>query len=632
MNDRIRLSWRREETPAELHPLLETLGEEYLLAEGGRGLKLRFRRIDPGKDGAVVSRVVRSRGEALVEYSAVAAAARGIGTALAGHAGTSETPFRSLGIMLDVSRNMVMKVDHLKMWLRRLALSGCSLLMLYSEDTYEIEDEPFFGYLRGAYTLEELREIDDYAAKLGIETVACIQMLGHLEQILKWNAFSPVRDSARVLLVGEEKTYGLIRKMLGFWSSALRSRRIHIGFDETHDLGRGVYMDRGGREEAAVLFNRHLARVCELCAESGYSDPMIWSDMYFRMGSPSREYYDLGAEIPPSVIDMIPEKVRLVYWDYYHTDPADYRRMIARHRGIGREPVMASGIWTWRRFWYDHEKTMRTVVPCLEACRAEKIRELFFTMWGDDGAFCNYDSALAGIVTACDLAYGEEDLDRTAARFEAVASADYDVQIAAGEIEPWIRDREGRETELSAAALIWDDPLLGAVFEDCRRMDPEFDLKLLDHYEELLCRITPALEEHAAGDVEHAVNILQLMVKKLELRGALRAAYDNGDRLALRDIAVNMIPAVIAAVWEFDSSFRKQWMDCSKPFGLEVIQQRNATLAARLEECALRIREYLEGAIDLIDELEVRLPPSAPVQGGSFWLYRKTFSACTPMI
>ena len=632
MNDRIRLSWRREEVPAELHTLLETLGEEYLLNEGGRGLKLRFRRIDSGKENPVLSRVVRSRGEVLVEYSTVAAAARGIGTAFAGHAGSSETPFESLGVMLDVSRNMVMKVDHLKMWLRRLALSGCNLVMLYTEDTYEIEDEPFFGYLRGAYTMEEIREIDDYAAKLGIEMVACIQMLGHLEHMLKWGAFDGVRDTARVLLVDEEKTYRIIRKMLDFWSQALRSRRIHIGFDETHDLGRGVFMDRGGREEAAVLFNRHLARVNELCVKSGYSEPMIWSDMYFRLSNPAREYYDLDVKIPQSVVDTIPDNVRLVYWDYYHTDAADYRKMISLHRGIGREPMMASGIWTWRRLWYDHEKTMRTVIPCLEACRAEKIREFVFTMWGDDGAFCHFDSSLAGVLTACDLAYGEEDLDRTAARFEAIASSDYDVQIAAGDIEPWIRDKEEKEVELSAAALIWDDPLLGAVFEDYRRIDPEFDLKLLDHYEELLCRITPALEEHAAGDVEHAVNILQLLVKKLELRGALRAAYDTGDRLALRDIAVNMIPAVIAAVWEFDSSFRKQWMDCSKPFGLEVIQQRNATLAARLEECALRIREYLEGAVDLIDELEVRLPPSAPVQGGAFWLYRKTFSACTPMI
>lgn len=46
---------------------------------------------------------------------------------------------------------------------------------LYTEDTYEIEGEPFFGYLRGPYTHQELNEIDQYAFDLGIEAVPCSQ-------------------------------------------------------------------------------------------------------------------------------------------------------------------------------------------------------------------------------------------------------------------------------------------------------------------------------------------------------------------------------------------------------------------------------------------------------------------------
>ena len=115
--------------------------------------------------------------------------------------------------------------------------------------------------------------------------------------------------------------------------------------------------------------------------------------------------------------------------------------------------------------------------------------------------------------------------------------------------------------------------------------------------------------------MEHLLNILSLLIKKLEFRGALVAAYEQGDRLALREIAVNVIPAVIAAADEFDASFRRQWLDCAKPFGLERIQSRNATLIARLEETALRIREYLAGEIERIDELECRLPASVPPLG-----------------
>ena len=94
------------------------------------------------------------------------------------------------------------------------------------------------------------------------------------------------------------------------------------------------------------------------------------------------------------------------------------------------------------------------------------------------------------------------------------------------------------------------------------------------------------------------------------MRGALTAAYEQGDRMALREIAVNVIPAVIAAVDEFDVSFRRQWMSYAKPFGIERIQARNAALIARLQETALRIREFLDGEIECIEELECRLPYS----------------------
>jgi hypothetical protein len=74
---------------------------------------------------------------------------------------------------------------------------------------------------------------------------------------------------------------------------------------------------------------------------------------------------------------------------------------------------------------------------------------------------------------------------------------------------------------------------------------------------------------------------------------------------------VKLIPAAISAATEFDSEFRAQWHAVAKPFGLERIQQRNAGLIARLEETALRINEYISGAIERIDELEEQLPKNA---------------------
>ena len=38
--------------------------------------------------------------------------------------------------------------------------------MLYTEDTYEVDGQPYFGYMRGRYSKEEMKEIDDFAAEL----------------------------------------------------------------------------------------------------------------------------------------------------------------------------------------------------------------------------------------------------------------------------------------------------------------------------------------------------------------------------------------------------------------------------------------------------------------------------------
>ena len=606
-----KLVWHRGDVPEELHAMLDTLGGEYPVSEGGRGLRLRFRKV-AGK--GILSRTIRSKGEVLVEYNTPAGAARGVGSAFSGLTGEEKTPFETLGIMLDVSRGMVMTVEHLKMWLRRLALSGCNLVMLYSEDIYELDDEPFFGYMRGAYSLEELREIDDYANSLGIEMIGCIQVLGHMEQTIKWKcAYDKVTDTSRVLLVDAPETRKLIEKMLDFWSQALRSRRIHIGMDETHDLGRGKFLDYHGYERIFDIFNRHLGLMEKLCAERGLT-PMIWSDMYFRLSNPQHKYYDFTSPIPADVKAAIPKRVELVYWDYYHEDAESYRKMIARHRrDLGFDPIMGSGIWTWARLWYDHEKTMRTARPCIEACRQEKVKELFFTMWGDDGAFCNYDSSLAGISNCCDLAFGVDDAEYSETRFESLFSSSYEAHLAAGDMYAWLKNtRDEGEFEVPAHQLLWDDPLMGIAFDDCKRRNPEFDLELLDVLEESLCVVLQHVEECAAGDLEHAANTLKLLIKKLELRGALEAAYDSGDRIALRELATVTIPETISAARNFDATFRRQWLECAKPFGLETPQGRTAALIARLEECARRIMEYLGGAVDNIAELEGRIPLSAP--------------------
>ena len=65
--------------------------------------------------------------------------------------------FDRFGIMLDCSRNGVRKVSALHRLIRLISRMGYNTLMLYIEDTYEINGQPYFGYMRGRYSTDELR-------------------------------------------------------------------------------------------------------------------------------------------------------------------------------------------------------------------------------------------------------------------------------------------------------------------------------------------------------------------------------------------------------------------------------------------------------------------------------------------
>ena len=94
--------------------------------------------------------------------------------------------FKYFGVMLDVSRNAVMKVETMKWYLPLLKKMGYNCLFLYAEDTYAVEGEPYFGYMRGRYTAEQMREMDDFASSIGMEVIPCIQTLAHVNTTLRW--------------------------------------------------------------------------------------------------------------------------------------------------------------------------------------------------------------------------------------------------------------------------------------------------------------------------------------------------------------------------------------------------------------------------------------------------------------
>lgn len=516
-----------------------------------------------------------------------------------------ETPiYDTLGVMPDCSRNAVMTVDTFKKFTRKLALMGYSMIQLYTEDTYEIKEYPYFGYMRGQYTADDLREMDEYAAGFGIELVPCIQTLAHLNTALRWDAFAPMLDIDDILLVDEEKTYELIECMFRTMSGALRSRRINIGFDEAFAVGLGKFLDRHGYQNRTGILLRHLDRVMEIARRYGYR-PMMWSDMFFRLAN-GGEYYITDKPLDTKIMDKIPSDVDLVYWDYYNDNFTLVSGMMAQHNKITDKLVFAGGAWKWSGFAPDSYYSEHLAKVHHAACVENQVREVFLTAWGDNGSYASLFSILPALTQWAELCYtGKDDQPTLSKRFKTCTGADYeDFMQLSLTINTPDNPRPGVDSINASLYVLWQDILCGLLDKN---LLPEYR----EHYEkseEVLADASERAGEWAyLFDTQRAY--CHLLALKTNLGIDLHRAYHAEDRTALRKIAEQIIPELHTRIKAFYEAEKHQWMAENRVFGLDSFDLRIGGLLQRADTAASRILDYLEGRVERLEEVEAEQLP-----------------------
>ncbi|WP_010281360.1 beta-N-acetylhexosaminidase [Bacillus timonensis] len=513
---------------------------------------------------------------------------------------TEQPHFQTSGIMLDVSRNAVLKVDEVQGLLRKLAVMGLNVVMLYTEDTYEVPEYPYFGYMRGRYTEDELKICDEYADALGIEMIPCIQTLAHLTMALKWGYAQEIRDTADILLVGESKTYHFIESMIKAASKPFRSNRIHLGMDEAHQLGLGRYLDLHGYENRFDIMNKHLDKVVSIAEAQGLN-PMIWSDMYFRLGSKHGGYYDNDVHIPKEAIESIPENVQLVYWDYYHADEEFYTSYLQKHKELGRNTLFAGGAWTWNGISPNYGRAFVTTEAALTACKKDGLEEVFTTLWGDNGAETPLTSALPVIQLYAEHTYHEiVTKEHLAQRFQFCTGGILEDYLILNQLDetPGVM-KNNLNSSNASKFLLWQDLLIGLFDENIR------GLQMNEHYQKLVPQLKAAKERNpnAVQLFEFYEQVAKVLSVKAELGIQLKQAYDRSDKESMSDL-LELVKGMINEVRLLHSKHRDVWFSLYKPFGWEIIEFRYGGLLARLETTQIRIQQWLEGKIDRIEELE----------------------------
>ncbi|WP_161980615.1 beta-N-acetylhexosaminidase [Streptococcus sp. S784/96/1] len=515
---------------------------------------------------------------------------------------TEKAAYSDFGYMVDCGRNCVISVDSSKQLIEDIALMGYSNYQLYLEDTFELENQPYFGYFRGRYTTEELQDIEACANSYGMDFIPCIQTLAHLSAFVRWQVkeVQDLRDVDDILLVGSEPVYDLIDQMFCTLSQ-LKTRRINIGMDEAFMLGLGRYLTENGYQKRSLIMCQHLERVLDIADRYGFTCSM-WSDMFFHLLDAKDDTLQIDQEVR-TYLNRLKERVQLIYWDYYQLTEERYTKSFERHKQLTDNIAFAGGAWKWIGYAPDNRFSLQIAPEAHHAAKKAGVEQVTITGWGDNGGECSQFSVLATLQAWAQLVYqnsttGWEKVFETlfglsATDFLAIDSANHPPS------------NPGQLNGMNPGRYILYQDILCPLLDlhIAHEEDSQYYAQVAEHLAEI------ATGEHRLAYLfTTQEKLCRILAVKARLSNDIRHAYRIKDTNTLQN-CLDTLDTLADLVHEFHVTYSRQWLIENKVFGLDTIDIRLGGLLARIQRAHERLTAYLLGHVKRIDELEVDLLP-----------------------
>ena len=510
--------------------------------------------------------------------------------------------FDDVCFMLDCSRNAVRNIATVKKLIRNLAMLGYNSLMLYTEDTYEVDGEPLFGYLRGRYGKEELKELDRYATECGIELIPCIQTLAHLNQIKRYSVSRfQCFDCMDILQVGKAQTYELIEKMFHTIAECFSSKRIHVGMDEAWLLGKGNYLTENGYRKKFDIICEHLDSVCKLAKRYGFT-PIIWSDIFCNAVKEQLASETNEGVAWKKILAKVPKNLELCCWEYHGLTPDHFKDKLELHKRFSNPVWFAGGTIQMNRGFLPHLTYSTKISGAAIDCATESgIKKLLATAWGDNGGEGSIFATLPAIAFYSYKALGIENA-RLEKEFLALTGYTYRDFLTLEYAQTFCGEYTN-DIGNPAKYGLYSDPFSGYIDVAIRAEDEKYFVQAKKQIKSL-----------QKGQYDYlfksAYRLNDVLSLKYGLGIRLRKAYREKDRGALYACAEEM-KKIVSKLTSFIEMYRRQWYAENKPFGLEIQEIRLGGLKERLKGCRKIVLAYLNGELKSIAELEEELLPPA---------------------
>lgn len=495
--------------------------------------------------------------------------------------------FKDLSIMVDVARNYPLKVETFKKLIRYMALLGYSTLKIYLEDLLEVNNEPYFGYLRGRYSKEEIKEIVNYADLFKIEVMPYIQTLAHLNQIKRWCVYRDHFDIDDILLVDDERTYTLIDNMLETISESFTSKRINIGMDEAYLLGRGKYLDKNGYEKRVNIFKKHLSKVLTLTSKYNL-DVEMWGDMFFN--NSSYAYDNLSVEDLNKVNNL-----KLVYWDYEYKDVKEFQSLIKLHKKVSDKVSTAGGSWKWLGLAPNNKYAIAANINFMKASLKEKIEEYTLTCWGDNGSSASIFSILPTLFAVANFSFyqGNKKIDYLFKDIFKISFKDFLYVDKVNNVT--INDPLNAKNNISRIYL-YNDLLLGTY-------NSLIDKDQISTYKVIKKKLNKLSKNNSFNYIFKTLfEFCRVLILKVDIMDELRIAYQDNNKEKLNEILIKL-NKLKNTFDKFYFALYEQYHLEAKGNGFDVIDIRLGGVLQRIKTTIRKINDYLKYGTK-IDELE----------------------------
>jgi hypothetical protein len=409
------------------------------------------------------------------------------------------------GISDDLSRGPFPTLEFQKHQIRVLASFKINIYSPYFEHTLLYPDHPLAAPTGGSLTPAQAAELVAYARQYHVTIVPDQESFGHLHHVLKWELYQDQAETPHgyMLAPGQDGTLPLIKDWFAGVAQEFPSPFIHIGADETFDLGVGRTHDAVAQQGYGPVYVAFVKQIHDALAPLNRR-LLFWGDI---------------GDANPDAVAGLPKDMIAVPWDYW--DQTGFDKLIAPFAKNGIETWVAPGDSNWNEVYPQDKTALWNIQGFIAAGQSLGSTGALTSVWNDDGeGLFNMDwyGVLFGAAAAWQS--GQSSIADYQDAYGPVFHLDSSSKIDGAEKELMAAqgDLADAKTGLTSDALFWLDPWGAEGQAVAPKLLPvAHDLRL--HAEQAIVLLAEVRRDNPKLSEPDALTAMDLGARRLDLIG-----------------------------------------------------------------------------------------------------------------